>query len=154
MRWSSASVEWRLKLNRGFRARRTPLLDEPGYWWIDFLATEYGGSVHDWRIAQKAFCLVHSRFANKLEILMTIEVIKKTRPDAGCMRCGSAYTGSVEHTVMCFRLNNNGMPCNGRITWRPNPEDWTECPVCAGSGLNDNGRCARCHGDGWLMGKH
>ena len=27
----SASVEWRLKLNREFRARRTPLPEEPGY---------------------------------------------------------------------------------------------------------------------------
>jgi plastocyanin len=27
----SAAVEWRLKLNREFRARRTPLPDEPGY---------------------------------------------------------------------------------------------------------------------------
>jgi plastocyanin len=28
---ASAGVEWRLKLNREFRARRTPLPDEPGY---------------------------------------------------------------------------------------------------------------------------
>ena len=83
---------------------------------------------------------------------MTNGILMKHHPDAGCMRCGRAYTGSVERTVMCAVPNATGMPCGGRITWRPNPEDWTECPVCAGTGLNADKACQRCRGDGWLMG--
>ena len=79
---------------------------------------------------------------------------KKPRPDAGCMRCARAYDGSVEKTVMCTRPAANGMPCGGRITWRGNAEDWTECPVCQATGISVDATCARCSGDGWLMGSH
>jgi len=96
------------------------------------------------QIAQEAQRLVHSRFGDELKGSMAIAVSRKLRPDAGCMRCGTAYTGSVEHSALCFRLSHGGMPCNGRITWRPNPEDWTECPMCAGTGQNDHGACNRC----------
>ncbi len=71
------------------------------------------------------------------------------------MRCGRAYTGPVERTAMCFLPNEAGMVCGGRIAWRGNPEDWTECPVCGGTGaLIGKGVCPRCKGDGWLMGRH
>lgn len=70
------------------------------------------------------------------------------------MRCGRVYTGSLERTVMCFLPSANGMPCGGRIAWRASPEDWTECPACAGTGLGESGVCPRCKGDGWLMGRH
>jgi DnaJ-class molecular chaperone len=80
---------------------------------------------------------------------------KKPRPDSGCMRCGRVYAGPVERTVMCFLPNEAGVPCGGRITWRGNPEDWTECPACGGTGtLRESGACPRCKGDGWLMGRH
>jgi DnaJ-class molecular chaperone len=46
------------------------------------------------------------------------------------------------------------MPCGGRIAWRGNPEDWTECPDCAGTGMGPGSVCPRCKGDGWLMGRH
>jgi DnaJ-class molecular chaperone len=86
---------------------------------------------------------------------MTIAIRKRIRPDAGCMRCGRAYTGPVERTVMCMHPNKTtGLPCGGRITWRANPEDWTECPDCDGTGVRANDACQRCHGDGWLMGSH
>jgi len=86
--------------------------------------------------------------------MMKNDIPKKLRPDAGCMRCGRAYNGSFERTVMCAIPNSSGMPCGGRIFWRPNPEDWTECPACAGTGLSTDTACQRCHGDGWLMGSH
>lgn len=86
--------------------------------------------------------------------MMRENMTRKPRPDAGCMRCGRAYVGPIERTVMCAIPTVTGMPCNGRVTWRPNAEDWTECPVCAGTGVSAGKTCPRCHGDGWLMGKH
>jgi DnaJ-class molecular chaperone len=85
---------------------------------------------------------------------MNNDILKKLRPDAGCMRCSRAYNGSIERTVMCAIPNSSGMPCGGRVFWRPNPEDWTECPACAGTGLSKDKACQRCLGDGWLMGRH
>lgn len=82
------------------------------------------------------------------------DILRKPRPDAGCMRCGRVYIGTVERTVMCTVPSASGMPCGGRITWRPNPMDWTECPVCAGTGVSADKTCQRCRGDGWLMGRH
>jgi L-alanine-DL-glutamate epimerase-like enolase superfamily enzyme len=67
--------------------------------------------------------------------------------------CGRAYNGSVERTVMCAIPNSSGMPYGGRIFWRADPEDWTECSVCAGTGLSTDKACQRCHGGGWLMGR-
>jgi len=56
---------------------------------------------------------------------------------------------------MCFLPNEAGVPCGGRIAWRGNPEDWTECPACGGTGApGEKGVCPRCKGDGWLMGRH
>ena len=85
--------------------------------------------------------------------MINMDIPKKLRPDAGCMRCGRAYTGSVERTVMCTLPAPTGIACGGRITWRPNPEDWSECPECAGTGLSAAKACRRCHGAGWLMGR-
>jgi DnaJ-class molecular chaperone len=79
---------------------------------------------------------------------------KKVRPDAGCMRCGRAYLGPVDRTVMCFLPDEKGIPCGGRVTFRPYAEDWTECPACSGTGKREKDDCQRCHGDGWLMGRH
>ena len=84
---------------------------------------------------------------------MATVIPKKPRPDAGCIRCGRAYSGSVEKTVMCVRPDPDGGPCGGRITWRLNPDDWTECPACAGTGIRMEKTCPHCRGDGWLMGK-
>jgi DnaJ-class molecular chaperone len=84
---------------------------------------------------------------------LVVEALKKLRPDAACMRCGRAYTGSLERTVMCVRPAPHGGYCGGRITWRGSPEDWTECPQCSGTGINHGQTCTNCHGDAWLMGK-
>jgi hypothetical protein len=97
-----------------------------------------------------------SRFRPRLSLeyhKRSNKILTKPRPEAGCMRCGRPYIGSVERTVMCARPNTTGMQCNGRIAWRPNPEDWTQCPVCAGTGGSADKACEHCHGDGWLMGK-
>ncbi len=70
------------------------------------------------------------------------------------MRCGRAYTGPMDRTVMCFMPSpRGGVPCGGRIAWRGNPDDWMLCPDCEGSGSDPRDACARCHGDGWLMGR-
>ena len=73
---------------------------------------------------------------------------------AACVRCGRVHEAAPEMTAICDRPEHAGGICGGRITWRADPEDWTECPQCAGTGSASVGSCPRCKGDGWLMGRN
>jgi DnaJ-class molecular chaperone len=78
---------------------------------------------------------------------------KRPRPVAACVRCGRVHEAAPDMTAICDRPEQGGI-CGGRITWRANAGDWTECPQCEGSGMASDGSCPRCKGDGWLMGRH
>lgn len=83
---------------------------------------------------------------------MSIFARKRARPAAACVRCGRVHDVAPDRTAICDRPDNGGI-CGGRIVWRANRDDWTECSVCAGTGMKEGGDCPQCKGDGWLIGK-
>ena len=82
---------------------------------------------------------------------MSTFVRRRERPVAACVRCGRVHDTAPELTAICDRPDNGGI-CGGRIVWRANREDWTECVRCEGSGILEGNDCPRCKGDGWLLG--
>jgi hypothetical protein len=58
---------------------------------------------------------------------------------------------SLDKTAICLLPDVAGGVCGGRVTWRADPHDWAECPVCAATGQSGGGLCPRCSGAGWLL---
>jgi DnaJ-class molecular chaperone len=82
---------------------------------------------------------------------MTVQYPRQDKPAAICVRCGRVHRGSLEKTAICLRPDPKGMACGGRVTWRADPADWTECPTCSGTGIEAGKECSRCDGAGWEL---
>lgn len=84
--------------------------------------------------------------------VVTTPLPRRSRPIAFCVRCGRPHTeDTLDKTAICLRADPAGGVCGGRVTWRADPHDWVECPVCAATGQTNSVRCPRCDGAGWLL---
>jgi hypothetical protein len=72
----------------------------------------------------------------------------KQRPVAVCTVCG-AFGYSVRYIGERCGKPDGGRRCTG-IRAATEPQDWSQCPKCAGTGRCEDNECNLCWSRGWL----
>jgi hypothetical protein len=73
----------------------------------------------------------------------------KQRPVAVCTVCGT-FGYSVRYIGERCGKPDGGRRCAGIRAAAPDPQDWRQCPRCAGTGRLEDHECHFCLNRGWL----
>jgi DnaJ-class molecular chaperone len=75
-------------------------------------------------------------------------VRSKERPVAVCSVCG-AFGYSIRYIGERCGKPDGGRRCAG-VRTATDPQNWRQCPTCAGTGRVEDDECRSCWSRGWL----